>query len=307
MNPRCELELDSYRLAAYAEQIFCYICDGANTFESEYCRHCCAPMALSHQAKTHKLCPQLVAVLGSSGVGKTVYLGMLMDTLSRRENSMQVCARGAFSVTLQQNTTAELERCEFPPKTPNEPDQWNWVHCRVQSKRPYRDMELILPDIAGESILEEIEHPQSFPAIRSLLEKCSGVILLLDSVQLGDGRHRQEHFAMKVFSFLSEIDSHPKTGWPSRPVSVVFSKADQIDECMDDPTAFAQEHVPGVWSDCQKRFNKARFFASGVAGSCAFRTEIDQTRRRIPLRIEPRGIRDPFVWIVDSLPRIKQK
>ncbi|MCA9246762.1 MAG: hypothetical protein KDA42_06590 [Planctomycetales bacterium] len=306
MNRICEQDLESYRLAAYARQVACYICDGANTFDAELCRHCFAPMALSQQAKGQKFLPHIAAVLGASGVGKTVYLGMLMDILSRRPGPLQISARGPFSITLQQTTVAALQGCEFPSKTPNEPDQWNWIHCRVQAKGVKPGTELMLPDVAGEAIEQEIEHPQTFPVIRSVLGKCSGIVLLLDSIQLRDGNHAQEHYAMKVLSLLSELNGDRKTGWPTRPVSIVFSKADQTDVCLDDPDAFAREHIPGVFSDCQERFPKTRYFAAGVAGACAFRTEIDRTRRRIPLRVEPRGIIEPFSWIVQSLPKARK-
>ncbi len=49
-----------------------------------------------------------------AGVGKTVYLGMLMDMLSRQKERMQMLARGAFSINLQQFTTTALARGEFP-------------------------------------------------------------------------------------------------------------------------------------------------------------------------------------------------
>ena len=52
----------------------------------------------------------MIAVFGASGVGKTVYLGMLMDMLSRQTERLQLLARGAFSITLQQTTVAALSR-----------------------------------------------------------------------------------------------------------------------------------------------------------------------------------------------------
>jgi hypothetical protein len=76
--------LDSSRLVQYAEPIACYICEANNTFDAEYCHVCLAPMALSHQAVVQNVHPKMVAVIGASGVGKTVYLGMLMDMLSRQ-------------------------------------------------------------------------------------------------------------------------------------------------------------------------------------------------------------------------------
>ena len=94
--------LESARLVEYADPIPCYVSEGQNNFDAEYCRYCSAPMALAHQANSQKLFPQMVATVGASGVGKTVYLGMLMDMLSRRPKHVQLLARGAFSITLQQ-------------------------------------------------------------------------------------------------------------------------------------------------------------------------------------------------------------
>ena len=95
-----EVPLDSYRLANYAVQVKCYVCEGGNTFDAETCRHCYAPMALAHQARSQNLQPRMVAALGSAGAGKTVFLGMLLDMLSHQKEQHQLLARGAFSITL---------------------------------------------------------------------------------------------------------------------------------------------------------------------------------------------------------------
>src|SRR3989304_1777495 len=141
--------LESYRLGQYALPVCCYICNAENTYDAEYCHVCLAPMALAHQANSQNVHPKMIAVIGASGVGKTVYLGMLMDMLSRRTEKMQMLARGAFSITLQQLTISALARCAFPRKTPNEPDRWNWVHCQIQHPRQRQDLELLMPDMAG--------------------------------------------------------------------------------------------------------------------------------------------------------------
>ena len=295
------LPLDSYRLAQYAVQVPCYVCDGGNSFDAELCRHCFAPMALAHQANSQKLRPQMMAAIGSSGVGKTVYLGMLMDMLSRMPDRMQLLARGAFSVTLQQTAVAALSRCEFPNKTSNEPDRWNWVHCQVRTSKHRRPVEMIMPDMAGEAILEEVDHPNTFPVIRSLLEKCSGVLLLIDSAELEGGRREQDYFAIKLLSYLSELCDDPKQGWANRPVALVFSKADQCEHCFDDPASYAQKHAAGLWQNCQERFKVHRFFAAGVAGACASRHSVTGGTLRVPLRVEPRGVVEPFEWLVSRV------
>lgn len=292
--------LDSYRLAQYAVQVPCYICDGGNTFDSELCRHCFAPMALAHQAQSQKIAPQMVATIGASGVGKTVYLGMLIDMLSRQPDRLQMLTRGAFSINLQQTTASALARGEFPTKTPSEPDRWNWVHCQLRSVKHKRSLEVIMPDLAGEALLEEVNHPHSYQVIRSLLTKCAGVLVLVDAHRLQSSSLDQDYFTMKLLSYLTELDKHPKRGWANRPLGIVFTKADESEECFHDPATYAQTHAGGLWKMCNERFRNFAFFAAGVAGGCAFRAT-REGRIRVPLRIEPRGIIEPFEWLVQQL------
>jgi len=207
MTKRVLVAMDSYRLAECAVPLACYICGTDNNYNTELCRHCAAPLALSHQARTQGVRPQMVAVLGTAAAGKTVYLGMLLDMLTRQNSRVQVLARGAFSITLQQRTMMALSSCRFPEKTPNEPDRWNWVHCQAKVNSKKNPMELIMPDMAGEAILEEIDHPNAYPAIHSFLEKCSAVILLADTDRIERGGAEQNYFLMKLITYLSEQDA----------------------------------------------------------------------------------------------------
>lgn len=294
------LPLDSYRLAQYATQTPCFICGEGNNQETELCRHCQAPMALAHQSSDAKDPPRMVAVIGSAGAGKTVYLGMLSDMLSRENDRLQILARGAFSISLQQNVMAALSRCQFPQKTPNEPDRWHWLHCQVKVANRKRPIELIMPDLAGEALMEEMEHRNTYPVIRAFLSKCAAVLLLIDVAELESGEQTQDFFTMKMISYLCELDPDKKKGWPSRPVSLIFAKADRCDACFDNPSAYAQKHTPGLWQQCRERLKHYQFFAAGVAGACGYRRELDG-RVLSPLRIEPRGITPPFQWLIDRL------
>ena len=293
--------LESARLVEYAVPIPCYVCEGQNNFDAEYCRYCSAPMALAHQANSQKLFPQMVATVGASGVGKTVYLGMLMDMLSRRPKHVQLLARGAFSITLQQTTLAALGRCEFPEKTPNEPDRWNWVHCQIRRPKHRQPMELIMPDMAGEAVLQEVDHPNTFRVIRAFLQKCVGAMVLIDSVKLKENGQSQEFFTMKLISYLGELGDDAKRGWSKKPVALIFTKVDQCEQCAKDPTGFAQTHASGLWQQCEERFRQYRFFAAGVAGACAYRRSLENGRVHVPLRIEPHGIVEPFEWLLSKL------
>lgn len=294
--------LQSMRLALQAGQLECHICGENNTQDSELCIRCQAPMELARQAVRDQVAPTMIAVLGPSGVGKTVYLGMLMDMLSRQtdRHNLHLLARGAFSISLQQETSAALSRCEFPSKTPNEPDRWHWIHCQVHSRLRRRPVELVMPDMAGESLLAEIDHPHTYPVVRSFLNKCSGALVLIDSVKLRQQRE-QDYYAMKLVTYLAEMNGGRK-GWRRKPLAFVLSKADESEECFQDPTGFARTHAWGLWRHCSDRFRTFQFFASGVAGACAER-DAYRGRIRVPLRIEPRGIIEPFEWLMENLPR----
>jgi hypothetical protein len=293
------LEMDSYRLTAYTVPCPCYICGGGNNFDAELCRHCHAPMALAHQANSQKIHPRMLAVIGPSGAGKTVYMGMLADMLSRQDEHMQLLARGAFSIKLQQNAMASLSRCEFPQKTPNEPDRWHWVHCQVLRKRQ-KPTELIMPDLAGEALLEEVDHPNTYPVIRAFLGKCAGVLVLVDAPRVESGESDEDFHTMKLISYLCELQSDKRTGWQTRPVALVFTKADQCEHCFDDPQAFARRHTPGLLQQCRERLKRHAYFAVGVAGACGFRNE-QHGKVHVPLRVEPRGVTEPFKWLLEQL------
>ncbi|QDU93315.1 TRAFAC clade GTPase domain-containing protein [Lignipirellula cremea] len=293
-------ELQSYKLADYSVSHPCFICHGGNNFDAELCRHCMAPMALAHQAAQLKTPPRLIAAVGSAGAGKTVYLGMLTDMLSRENNDLQVLARGAFSVQIQQITMEALANCRFPDKTPSEPDHWNWLHSQIQSKRIKRPYELMMPDLAGDALLEEINHPNSYPVIHHFLSKASGIMLLVDAAELEQGSQVQDFFATKIVSYLCELESHAKTGWPNRPIAVILSKADQCDTCFLDPLEFARKYAPSLWRQVKERLKKYQFFATGVAGACATIYGLGG-QEQIPLRVEPRGIVEPFSWLTHQI------
>jgi hypothetical protein len=285
----------------------CYICGATGSVNTEYCPECLAPMELTRQATGRNQPPYMVGIVGASGVGKTVYLGLLMDMLSRQTEGMQFLARGAFSIDLQQTTLTALSRCRFPGKTCNEPDRWNWVYCQVQRGPRSPAVELIMPDMAGESLLEEIDHHNTYRVIKEFLRKSSAALLLIDAIRLRDGDRSQDYFAMKLLSYLSEVEPQGKHGWSERPIAVVFTKVDQAEECRDDPAGFARAHAAGLWQHCRQRFSNHRFFAASVVGAYAWHETATEGRHRVPLRIEPRGIIEPFEWLMEQAAGEKKK
>ena len=269
--PGATVPLDSYRFTLQAGAIPCFICEAGNTCDVEFCHHCGAPMALAHQANSQKICPRMLAVVGASGAGKTVYSG-------NAHGHALAGVRTATSSTPGERSRLPSSRSPRPPwpgasslrKLPTSRTDGIGSIARSADRRTEEPLELIVPDMAGEVIFEELDHPQSSPVVRAYLSRCTGIMLLIDAIKLKEGCQEQDYMAMKVISHLAELDRDRKGGC-RRPVAIVFSKADQCELACTDPEKFAATHAVGMWRQCQDRLQLYKFFAVGIAGACAWR------------------------------------
>jgi hypothetical protein len=305
MSHLAQIPLETYLLAQQAAPIACLVCDHENCCSAARCRNCSAPMALAHQTLSVKKQPHLIAVIGASGAGKTVFLGLLMDMLTRHVGLLRSTARGPMSISLQQTTTTALATGWFPEKTVTTPEHWNWVHCQFNCRRRRRPLELVIPDISGEALAVETERPERYPSIRSLLTKCAGVVVLADAERLQSGDHSQDFVTLKLLSMIGELRdenarSRRQRGVERRPLALVLTKADKCEGLTDNPREFAESHAGALWSDCRGRFPKHEAFACSVTGATAFRDSYGR-RQQVPLRIEPHGIIEPFGWLMTEL------
>ncbi|HEX5470328.1 MAG TPA: hypothetical protein VFW73_00490 [Lacipirellulaceae bacterium] len=303
MTHLAQIPLETYLLAEQAAPIACLVCDHENCCSAARCRNCSAPMSLAHNTQTTKRRPQLIAVIGASGAGKTVYLGLLMDMLTRHVGLLRSTARGPMSISLQQTTTTALSTGWFPEKTPTTPEHWHWVHCQFNCRRRRRPLELVIPDISGEALVIETERAGRYPAIRSLLAKAAGVMVLADADLLQAGDHSHDFVALKLLSLFDELRGDKawrKRGHERRPLALVLTKADRCDGLHENPREFAEAHAAALWNDCRSRFPRHEVFACSMTGATAFRDSYGR-RQQVPLRVEPRGIIEPFGWLMAEL------
>lgn len=280
--------------------INCPLC-GGHLFEGEACGSCYAPSTVIESIMRRDRTPRFVGVLGPSGVGKTVYLGMLLDLLARGAGGLHGVARGPFSLSLHRNLVLALEQQRFPEKTPSEADRWAWVHCEVSTGRRGPVFDIVTPDVAGEAVMAELEHPKTNLTIRSLINQCAALVVLVDIVQVvGDGQG-QELFAMQLVSYLDTLRPGRKHGKVEVPVALVFTKADLCEGSIRDPEAFARSNAPALWRLCESRLKRFRFDSAGVAGSTGRLIDRDGREELVPLRIEPHGIVEPFSWLLTQV------
>ena len=279
----------------------CPLCDGP-IYQGDACRGCHAPANLIESILTRERAPRFVGVLGPTGAGKTVYLGMLLDMLARGAGGLHGLARGPCSLALHRNLVLALGRQRFPDKTPSEPDRWQWVHCEVSAGKRGPLFDIVTPDVAGEAVMAELERPKSNPTIRALVGKCSALVVLADILEVVAEGQGQELFAMQLISYLDAIHPAPKRrGKIDVPVALVFTKADLCEEAVPDPEAFARANAPALVRLGATRLKHFRIYCSGVAGSTARLVDRGGLETLVPLRVEPRGIIEPFAWVMGLL------
>lgn len=281
----------------------CLICGTQNLAESPLCIECSAPMAIVHDVIAQEREPAIVSIVGESNVGKTVYLGFLLDMLSQRAGDFDAIPKGAYSVELQQNVISHLARRTFPPKTPMEAVEWHWAYyqvCRRGSSPKWVD--LVMPDMAGESLAAELAGPNTFKVIRGLLRRSAGVMLLVDAGLAANGSPRGDFFALKILSYIDALQAKKSEEKVDTPAAVVLCKADYCPECFDDPRSFAKANLNRLWNFCESRFTNVSFFASSVVGSLAYAiSPKEDFVTPIPLHAAPQGVLEPFEWMMNQL------
>ncbi|MFO0909556.1 MAG: hypothetical protein U0794_14575 [Isosphaeraceae bacterium] len=279
--------------------INCPLC-GGHLFEGEACGSCFAPAAVIESIIYRDRPPKFVGVLGPSGVGKTVYLGMLLDLLSAAQAGCTDC-HGTVLPAAPPKFILALEQQRFPDKTPNEADRWAWVHCEVRTSKKGQVVDIVTPDVAGEAVMAELETPKSNPTIRSLIDRCAALVVLVDTVEVVGEGQGQELFAMQLISYLDTLRPGRRRGKVEVPVAIVFTKTDLCEGTIRDPENFARSNAPALWRLCESRLKRFRFDCSGVAGSTGRLVDRDGRETLVPLRVEPRGVVEPFSWLMTQI------
>lgn len=285
--------------------VVCVCCEKPTVDHGGLCTHCQAPIELSRSAEKRQSASRFVSVLGASGAGKTVYLGMLLDMLSKGALRLQGLPNSPFSVAVQQHTINALQDRRFPEKTPSEADNWRWVHCEVTDVgRRKKHVDVVTPDFAGEAIAMEIEHEGSYPTIQTVVSRSDSLLVLFDSTRARDAGRDEDFFAMKLMSYVAR--QHATQGAKPNsaiktPIAIVFTKSDTCAEAMQDPRQFAQSTLPGLVQSCSRLFTNHQYFAASVVGSMAIAVDGFGRQMHLPLHVEPHGIVEPLRWIMDQM------
>ncbi len=282
----------------------CLICGARNAVGGAQCAECSAPLALVRDRNDEQTQQKIVTILGDSNVGKTVYLGFLLDMLSQRASNYTCVPIGAHSINVQQTVISHMAQRMFPPKTPMEADQWYWAYYQIckQTKNKQEWLDLVIPDVAGESLAAELANPNTFRVINSLTGKSAGMLLLLDASQAANGSSGPDFFGVKMLTYLDAVNRADRRSRVQMPTAIVLCKADLCPECFDDPRRFTEVNLCRLWNLCQSRLGNVEFFACSTVGSLAYATSPEEDFvTTIPLHTALRGVLEPFEWIAKQL------
>jgi hypothetical protein len=285
--------------------VTCIGCGNETYANAEYCQRCQMPLELSRLALVRGSRPSFIPILGASNAGKTVYIGMLLDMLSKGSHGLVGLPNNALSVAVQQGTISALENRRFPDKTVCEAEEWQWIHCEVAvDAKARRFVDIVTPDLAGEAIALEVDHPGSYPSIKSCVIHASAMIILIDAVRARDGGSEEDLFATKLATYMYQLkcksDGKNRPKPVELPVAVTFTKSDSCPEAADDPMGFARANLPSLMQYCRRNFFRVGFFASSAVGSVATIHDDFDGDRQIPLHVQPRGIVEPVQWIINK-------
>lgn len=285
--------------------IDCVCCETPITQDDAYCTACQTPAEITHSLISRGSHPHFISVVGASNAGKTVYMGLLLDMLCGGAKDLKGIPNGAFSIGLQEQVVTALEQRTFPEKTPTESDLWKWLHCVVtdSSGRKPKEVDFVAPDFAGEAIAAELEQPGMYPAVQHIVSRSSALLLLCDSVQVRDCGSREDLFAMKIGSYISQVQGLNDLGSKkdlSPAVAIVFTKSDTCPEAAEDPQRFMANNMPRFLEYCQRNFTRHEIFAASVVGSSAVLSDNIGNVQRVPLHVEPSGVIEPLHWAIKN-------
>jgi len=286
----------------------CVCCQQNLAQRDEFCPECQTPASLSHTVASRSGEQEFVSVLGASNAGKTVYLGLLMDILSKGSDAFRGTATNASSIDLQEQVVTALERRSFPEKTPSEADSWKWMHCQVSMARQKttHEIDLISPDFAGEAIAMEIQRAGMYPAIKHVVQKSVGLLILCDSIRVRDGGSGEDLFAMKLASYIAEQHgltsdrAAVRNSAKGPAIAIVFTKCDGCPEAIENPASFAANNTPRMFEYCRRTFPNHEYFAASVAGTSGLLGDSRGLQMQVPFHIQPRGVVEPLQWIVSK-------
>jgi GTPase SAR1 family protein len=256
---------------------------------------------------TERLCrPQRIGVFGHRGVGKTTLLAMLYrEAVGGRLPGLRLAAGDPATARYLADKILQLEAGEVLPATLAETD------LRFQLYHRGGRIELLARDYQGEHVELGRQEP-----VRDFLRNCDAVWLCFDPALLSDPAERLNG-QQEAEQIIEDYLALEPQGTPHRPMALVLTKADLLTPAADRPedewlaevahryfgmTLHAlQEHSPGTALFAVSALGPRPVATSRPRVSERDGVGSDTTGADSTGALEPNGLDQPLVWLVEAL------
>jgi len=230
-----------------------------------------------------------IAILGSSGSGKTVFFAMMSKVLNLPEYS-NMSMEYVEGIGYMREIRDPLEAGEWPAKTFR--DKTDSFSARIYDKKLLGTAvhSLKMNDVSGEDFSRYIgpDHKGELPEHMRYLEHASGYILIISPETLRDDMWT----FISLIKYLVEVRQLKHTQKFTEPFAIVLSKHDEYREILDAET-YIRDTVPDFYSALKLRINPNKlgfFFCSAVGDLTA------EGKPRLPLA--PTGMAEIMEWVL---------
>lgn len=207
---------------------------------------------------SHRSTPLIIGIIGAANAGKTSYLGMLYTLLFNGRKFAKWNFAGSYTLVAWEAQAKGLKigsngKVPFPKSTPSTPDYYSLYHFAL--KNDNRLYDVLFADSSGEVFTKwaaNTDDPEAENA-KWIYHNSDAFIFFVDCEALITGRGRAR-------MAVSQLAGQVAAGLKNKPVILVWSKADKID---DIPTTIREaveqtlkDSFPGSLSFLISNFSK---------------------------------------------------
>lgn len=244
-----------------------------------------------------------MAMIGLAGCGKTVFLAQLFAHL---QDDVNLNPAVPWSVNLEtvgarrfvETSRGLIRRGEWPQKTADLTRQE--IHASVRDKGGGRPIQILISDVSGDTVQRFFSQNDRAIASPDEAKYLAHVFNAQSILLLIDGNRLTQRDAWDIEGFLAMyerehgITDEAKDVW----LSIVITKADELDRPDASPEEVARECLRGTFARLQECFHWVRVFLVSAAG----KTLIGPDGRRLPDPFAtPVGLHEPLTWILEGI------
>lgn len=191
--------------------------------------------------------PIIIGLIGKAEAGKSSYLGMLFTLLLNGKHFNKFHFAGSKTIFGWETLAASLRykrgNVSFPAPTPSSPDYYSLLHLALRDNEEHLH-DVLFTDTSGEVFLQWAydREDENAASARWIHENSNAFIFFIDCQALIDRRNAAK-------TEIIDIAQQLKQNINGRPVAVIWSKSDEIDNVKEVIKLSLKEDIREIFSD----------------------------------------------------------